>query len=60
MSKNKLNWDKLPESLKFLAAPAEKYGHYRYESNIHDYIHNKMTDSNARALRALRDFFRSI
>jgi hypothetical protein len=38
-----------------LAEPAEKYGHYQFDDRIQDFLYNKMTESEAWELLALRD-----
>jgi len=34
----RLDWSKLPAELRWLAAPAERYGHYQFHDRIHDFL----------------------
>ncbi len=33
-----LDWSKLPPELRWLAAPAERYGHYQFDDPIYDFL----------------------
>ncbi|HZV07146.1 MAG TPA: hypothetical protein VE999_18840 [Gemmataceae bacterium] len=42
--KRPLDWSKLPEHLRYLAAPAEKYGGLQFDNRILDYLEKRMTE----------------
>lgn len=47
-----LDWAKLPAHLRYLAAPAEKYGHYQFDDRISEFL-EKATDADRATLAAL-------
>ena len=47
-----LDWLKLPDDLRWLAEPAERYGHIQFEAPIYEYLRNADAAERA-ALRAL-------
>lgn len=47
-----LDWNKLPPNLRYLAAPAEKYGRFQFEDKIFDFL-RRMTNSERIELTAL-------
>jgi len=51
--KHPLDWSKLPTSLRYLAAPAEKYGRLQFDNRILDYLEKKMTDQEREELTEL-------
>ncbi len=48
-----LDWTKLPDSLRYLAGPAEVYGEYQFEGAILDFLHSRMTPEERDELQAL-------
>jgi hypothetical protein len=55
MSKQPLNWRKLPSHLCYLAGPAEKYGGYQFDDRIYDYLTNDMTEQDRVELRTVAE-----
>ena len=51
--KRPLDWSKLPISLRYLAAPAEKYGRHQFDNRIFDYLKGKMTEQEREELAEL-------
>lgn len=51
--KRPLDWSKLPISLRYLAAPAEKYGCHQFDNRIFDYLERKMTEQEREELTEL-------
>jgi hypothetical protein len=51
--REELDWSKLPDSLRYLAGPAEVYGAYQFEGKILDYLHSHMTADERAELQAL-------
>jgi hypothetical protein len=47
-----LDWNKLPANLRYLAAPAGKYGRYQFEDRIFDFLRG-MSEDERRELREL-------
>lgn len=48
-----LDWTKLPEPLRYLAIPAEKYGRLQFEDRILDFLENEITETQIQELRDL-------
>ena len=48
-----LDWNKLPATLRYLAGPAEVYGHYQFEDAIMDFFCARMTPHERAELQAL-------
>jgi hypothetical protein len=48
-----LDWGKLPQSLRYLAGPAEVYGGYQFDEPIYQFLTERMTEDERVELRAL-------
>lgn len=51
----KLDWNKLPENLRYLASPAERYGHFQFDDPILDFLNYDITESEKAELKRLND-----
>ena len=49
----RLDWDKLPPSLRYLAGPAEVYGRLRFDDRIYEFLQERMTADERAELQAL-------
>ena len=49
----KLDWSKLPSSLRYLAGPAEVYGSLQFDDRIYEFLQERMTADEQAELRAL-------
>jgi hypothetical protein len=54
----RLNWSKLPQSLQYLAGPAEVYGGLQFDDPIYEFLQNRMTADEQAELRALNHRYR--
>jgi hypothetical protein len=48
-----LDWDKLPDPLRYLAGPAEWYGRLQFDDPIYEFLQERMTPDERAELRAL-------
>jgi hypothetical protein len=48
-----LDWTKLPDKLRYLAEPAEKYGHYQFDERILDFYRNEFKQEHVAELKVL-------
>jgi hypothetical protein len=48
-----LDWEKLPDPLRYLAVPAERYGRLQFDDPIYEFLQERMTPVEQSELRAL-------
>ena len=52
-TRESLDWTKLPEPLRYLAIPAEKYGQLQFEDRILDFLEDEITETEIQELKDL-------